>query len=233
MENSADQRPREEAAWVAQALAGDALGFEALVRRYHAPLKRMLHAVLHNQTDVEDLLQETFLRAWRFLHRYDPARPFGPWLLRIGVNLARNHLRKRKAAVELSLDRSPGVDEEEPFDGPWLADERTLRDLDYRRLLDETRAALAALPDEQRVVLEMRVLAEMSYQGIATALAIPIGTVMSRLNRGRRRVQEVLASASSETASAASPETVSSAPVRAVPSRPIARGPSPSVSEAP
>ena len=193
MERSSDQRLREEAAWVAQALAGNAAGFEALVRRYHAPLKRMLHAVLRNQTDTEDLLQETFLRAWRFLHRFDPTRPFGPWVLRIGLNLARNHLRGRKAAVVLSLDQSPGDGEDECFAGPWLADERTLEEIDYHRLLDETRAALATLPEEQRVVVEMRVLAEMSYQEIASALGIPIGTVMSRLNRGRKHIHDALA----------------------------------------
>ena len=192
MESFTEQSLQEEAAWVLQALSGNAQGFEALMRRYHAPLRRMLHAILRNRDDTEDLLQETFLRAWRFLHRFDRGRPFGPWLLRIGVNLARNHLRRRRRASELSLDEPSGVEGEEGFEGAWLADARTLEELDHRRLLAATRAALADLPEEQRVVLEMRLLAEMSYREIAEALGIPIGTVMSRLNRGRRQIQAAL-----------------------------------------
>ncbi len=182
---------REEAAWVAQALSGDQRGFEALMRRYHAPLHRMLRAILKNRDDTDDLLQETFVRAWRFLHRFDRERPFGPWLMRIGVNLARNQLRSRRAGT-LSLDEPRETGEEEVYEGSWLADGRSLDELAYRRLLEQTRAALAHIPEEQRIVLEMRVLAEMSYQEIAEALDIPIGTVMSRLNRGRRRLIEAL-----------------------------------------
>ena len=198
-----EQPLQEEAAWVAQALSGNEQGFEALMRRYHAPLRRMLYAILRNRDDTEDLLQETFVRAWRFLHRFDRTRPFGPWLLRIGVNLARNHLRRRRTAAALSLNESPAAGEEEAFEGAWLADEGTLDELAYRRLLDETRAALAALPEEQRVVLEMRLLAEMSYREIAAALNIPIGTVMSRLNRGRRQIQAALAGQPEATGSTA------------------------------
>lgn len=196
VERSTDRNLHEEAAWVAQALSGDAQGFEALMRRYHAPLARMLHAVLRNREDVDDLVQETFLRAWRFLHRFDPSRPFGPWLLKIGVNLARNHLRRGRSRRELSLDDAPvgdSGDSAEPFEGPWLADTGSADALAHRTLLEETRKALEALPDEFRVVLEMRLLGEMSYQEISDALEVPIGTVMSRLNRGRRRIQEALA----------------------------------------
>lgn len=186
-------RLKEEAAWVAQALAGDTKGFEALMRRYHAPLGRILRAILRNTEDAEDLLQETFLRAYRFLHRFDVSRPFGPWLLRIGANLARNHIRRRRSRVEVSLNGTPDSGEDGSFEGKWLADLTTVAEMDYRQLLEATRRALESLPGDQRVVLEMRLLAEMSYKEIASALNVPIGTVMSRLNRGRKRIQEELA----------------------------------------
>ncbi len=184
--------PTEEATWVAQALAGDSRGFEALMRRYHAPLRRLLRAILRDEEDAQDLLQETFLRAYRFLHRFDPSRPFGPWLLRIGTNLARNQLRHRASRREVPLNVKQADDREATFEGRWLADGTTLERVEYSLLLEQTRSAMAALPEEQRVVLEMRLLGEMSYREIAAALGIPIGTVMSRLNRGRHQLQVAL-----------------------------------------
>ncbi len=185
-------RTAEEAAWVAQALAGEEAGFTALVRRYHAPLRRMLQAILRNPQDTEDVIQETLLRAYRFLHRFDPARPFGPWLFQIGANLAKNHLRKGRGRTELSLEASPDEGEDAGYEGEWLADERPLREVEGRRLKEAVRAAVARLPDEQRVVLEMRVIGELTYKEIAASLGVPMGTVMSRLNRGRARIQEEL-----------------------------------------
>ncbi len=186
-------RLKEEAAWVAQVLAGDPRGFEALMRRYHASMERILRGILRNAEDAEDLLQETFLRAYRFLHRFDTRRPFGPWLMRIGTNLARNHLRKRRGRQEVSIDETPEAGREEGFEGAWLADLTTVVELEYRQLCNETKRALASLPEDQRLVLEMRLLAEMSYKEIAEILSVPIGTVMSRLNRGRRQIQDQLA----------------------------------------
>lgn len=186
----------DEAARVAQALAGDERAFAELLRPHHAPLLGLLRRMLHNREDAEDVLQETCLRAYRYLHRFDRSRPFGPWLTRIGVNLARDRLAQRARRREVSLDQTPAGREgesSEPYAGEWLADEGTLREVEHGRLLDAARRALATLPDEQRLVLEMRWLAEMSYAEVASALAIPIGTVMSRLSRGRRAIQTALA----------------------------------------
>lgn len=150
-------------------------------------------SILHRTEDTEDILQETFLRAYRFLHRFDSSRPFGPWLFRIGGNLARNHLGRVRKREPLSLDAAPDNDEKDRYDGEWTADLATVNDLEYRELLARTRETMIEFPDEQRVILEMRLLGEMSYKEIAAALAIPVGTVMSRLNRGRRKLQSALA----------------------------------------
>ena len=112
--------------------------------------------------------------------------------MRIGVNLGRNLLRSRRARPEISLEQTRD-EEDEGFEGSWLADSGTIRDLDRSTLLEATRKALDRLPDDQREVLEMRLLGELSYKEIAAALGIPIGTVMSRLNRGRGRIQAELA----------------------------------------
>ena len=191
VDQSQSDRVEQEAAWVAQALAGDPKGFEALVRRYRAPVERLSRAIVRNPQDAEDLLQETFLRAYRYLHRFDSSRPFGPWIMRIGTNLARNLLRHRRARPEVSLDETLDG-EKERFEGEWVADFRSVAEMDYRHLVEQTQRVLATLAEEQRVVLEMRLLGEMSYKEIASAVGVPIGTVMSRLSRGRKQIQAEL-----------------------------------------
>jgi RNA polymerase sigma-70 factor (ECF subfamily) len=188
----------EDGACVERALAGDGAGFEALMRRHHGALARMLRAIVRNPEDAEDLLQETFLRAYRYLHRFDRSRPFAPWLMCIGANLARNHLRRLRVRQEVPLEDGGGEEGEGMFEGAWLADARTAQDLGHRELLARTREALELLPEDQRAVLEMRLLGEMSYKEIAAALDLPIGTVMSRLSRARSRIQAGLADACSE-----------------------------------
>jgi RNA polymerase sigma-70 factor (ECF subfamily) len=183
----------DEAAWIARALAGDDRAFAELMRCHHAPLQRLLRRILTNSEDAQDVLQETMLRAYRFLHRFDASRPFGPWLMRIGINLARNRLKQRARRQEISLDEPRGDEGDEPFVGEWMADDTTREGIEYERLLARTHRALDALPDEYRAVLELRLLAEMSYDEIAHALGIPIGTVMSRLSRGRKQIQSALA----------------------------------------
>lgn len=183
---------------MARTLAGDGAGFEALMRRYHAAVARMLRAIVRNPEDAEDLLQETFLRAYRYLHRFDRSRPFGPWVMCIGANLARNHLRRRRARPEVPLEEGGREDGERTYEGAWLADVRGAQELEHRELLARTREALAHLPEDQRAVLEMRLLGEMSYKEIASALDVPIGTVMSRLSRARSRIQAGLADACPE-----------------------------------
>lgn len=184
----------DEAAWVAQALAGDDRAFGELLRRHHAPLMRLLVHILRNPQDAEDVLQETALRAYRFLHRFDPSRPFGPWLMRIGVNLARNRLKQRARRHEISLDEPRDGEGDESFEGKWWADTTTVTEIEHAELLAETRRAFDSLADEYRAVIELRLLGELSYHEIAATLQIPIGTVMSRLSRARKLLRTALAS---------------------------------------
>jgi RNA polymerase sigma-70 factor (ECF subfamily) len=112
--------------------------------------------------------------------------------MRIGANLARNQLRRRAMRAEVPLETTSS-DGEETFEGGWFADLGTVTEIERRQLVDRVRQAMESLPKELRAVLEMRIMAEMSYKEIAEALGIPIGTVMSRLNRARGQIQTALA----------------------------------------
>jgi len=132
---------------------------------------------------ADDVAQEAFIRAHRALHTFDVTRPFGPWICRIAANLAINHLRSRPAREE----PLPEGHLETPSSsaGPLEG----LLDGEARQVLVR---ALERLPEEQRAVFTLRVFEDLSYKEIAEALAINLGTVMSRLSRARRKLVEAL-----------------------------------------
>ncbi|MCU0233144.1 MAG: sigma-70 family RNA polymerase sigma factor [Thermoanaerobaculales bacterium] len=138
--------------------------------------------------DALDVAQDAMLRFFRSLGRFDPERPVRPWLLHIVRNLVRDRARRRRVRRTESLEPDEGVLRLEPSDpGPdpeALASRRQLQALAWR--------CLQALPSEYREVLVLRDYQGLAYAEIAAALEIPRGTVMSRLHRARRRLQELV-----------------------------------------
>jgi len=168
---------------VARALDGDAAAFGTLMRRYQGAVHRLVQGIVRNRTDADDLTQETFFRAYRYLGGFDPGRPLSPWLLRIAANLAFTHLRRQRRGAWLSLDAEHPRTGRTVLDsvnapGAEAAVERPAR---HREL----EAALDALPPLYRSILVLSAVHEMRYDEIASILGIPIGTVMSRLSRAR------------------------------------------------
>ena len=153
------------------------------MKRYERRVYAVSVRIVRRHDVADDVAQEAFLRAWQALSSFDLSRPFGPWICRIAANLAVNHVRSPEAREE-GLPEGHG---EEPARG----DDPLARVLDREaeRVLHQ---ALAELPSEQRAVLTLRVVEEMSYKEIAEALALPPGTVMSRLARARDKLAEAL-----------------------------------------
>ena len=157
------------------ARAGSASDLEALFRAHWPRAYRAAFLVTHDAAASEDIAQEAFLAAIRALDRFDRRRPFGPWLQRIAVNRAIDWARARTLRGEVELVE-PGA---RPGAPPELPD-------------DETLAALARLPAEQRAVIVLRYLLEYTPGEIAEALGLPRGTVNSRLRRGLDALGEEL-----------------------------------------
>ncbi|HEY7412073.1 MAG TPA: sigma-70 family RNA polymerase sigma factor [Vicinamibacteria bacterium] len=155
-----------------------------MVKRYQRRVYATAFRITRRHDLADDVAQEAFLRAWRSLSRFDLGRPFGPWVCRIAANLAVNHVRSPRHREE-ALPEGHG-EARETASTP-LED---MLDGEARRLLD---GALSTLSPEQRAVFVLRVHEEMSYQEIAEALAIPAGTVMSRLSRAREQLRLALA----------------------------------------
>jgi RNA polymerase sigma-70 factor (ECF subfamily) len=157
---------RDERARVRGAQRGSASDLEALFRMHWPRALRAAYLVTHDAEAAEDIAQESFLAAIRALDRFDRRRPFGPWLHRIVVNRAIDWARARTLRAEVELGEAVG--------GVETSSE----------IADETLAALARLPPEQRAVIVMRYLLELTPGEIASALDLPRGTVNSRLRRG-------------------------------------------------
>ena len=158
---------------------GDRQALGMLIRRYQKRVFGLGMRFFGNADDAEDLVQDTFVRAWRSLDRFDVSRPFAPWLMRIAANRALTEIatRKRRGGVEL--------DENLVWDGPG-ADEDAAR----REMQQAIERALRELPDDQRMILLLRASDGLSYRDISEALEIPIGTVMSRLSRAREAMRK-------------------------------------------
>ena len=173
----------DESFLIARAQRGDPSAFEEIVRLYQRRVYGVALRIVRAHDVADDVTQEAFLRAWRSLDRFDLERPFGPWVCRIAANLAVNHVRSPRAREEGLPDGHAETRTNAP--GPLGA----LLDAEGATVLER---AMGQLPQEQRAVLVLRVVEELSYAEIAETLGISPGTVMSRLFRARERLAQSL-----------------------------------------
>jgi RNA polymerase sigma-70 factor (ECF subfamily) len=167
-----------EAELAALAHAGDPDAFGELVTRYAAQARRLARTILLDPDDADDAAQDGFLAAWRHLGRYDPARPFGPWLLSIVANAAADRRRRRR--VRQTEELSPMAPAREA--GPAV-------EADRRALRAAFEAALAGLPERQRMAVVLFDLEGFSHAEIAGILGVPEGTVRSDVFHARRALR--------------------------------------------
>jgi len=179
----------DEQAWIDAAQRGDVEAFNRLVERHQTVAYNLAYRTVHNVDDAADATQEAFLSAFRAIRSFHGSS-FRAWLLRIVVNAcydARRHAARRPTSSTDALAAEMG-------ELPW-ADERA-PDPEHVALSAETRAtievALATLPEDQRLAIVLVDMQQLSYEEAAEALACPIGTVRSRLARGRARMRDEL-----------------------------------------
>lgn len=177
---------------VAAAAAGDRDARRALFDEYRAIAFRVALRITARAEDAADVVQDSFIRAFERLDSFQQGANFKTWFLRIVSNRAVDLLRARKVRLAVPLDAGNDQDErrfelasDDPADQPEM-------ELEAEELATRLRTAIEALPPDQRTVFSMYATGEMTYQEIAAAVEIPIGTVMSRLFHARRRLHEKL-----------------------------------------
>lgn len=172
----------DEATWLNQALKGDSQAFTVLVEMYQRPVYNLCYRMLSNAEDAEDAAQETFLRAYKSMRRYDNSRPFSTWLLSIAAHYCIDQIRRRRFQI-VSLEDLPVPDVPDPSPG---MESGLARREEQRRV----RAMLDGLDPTDRAAVVMYYWYDFSYEEIAQALKLTLSAVKSRLHRSRRAMAE-------------------------------------------
>jgi len=177
---------------VQRTVAGDQKAFELLVMKYQRRIERLIGRMVRDVDLVEDIAQETFIRAYRALHQFRGEAQFYTWLYRIAVNTAKKALvdMRRDPTISESALRPSSSDDDEtyrPANEP-TTDETPETVLAAQEIAGVVEAAMAALPAELRQAVTLREIEGMSYEEIAEVMDCPIGTVRSRIFRAREAI---------------------------------------------
>jgi RNA polymerase sigma-70 factor (ECF subfamily) len=190
--NAATAVEDEDAAVVRQCRKGDVDAFEVLVERYQEKMLTTAYRMLGDYDDACEVVQETFLSAYRSIRDFRSESRFSTWLFSIVMNHSRNRLKKRQARARrevLSLDDPDGPGE---CAGLHLPEESVLDRLDQNTRDEKVRECIGALDGEHREVLVLRDIEGCSYEEIANILELPGGTIRSRLFRARNALKNRL-----------------------------------------
>lgn len=195
---------RQEQFWIDAARDGDPRAFEQLIHLYEKRVFALTRRMCKNPADAEEAAQETFLAAWQGLKFFRGESSFSTWLYRLASNACVDLLRKEgrhQAAAGPSLNDEESV-LELPDEAPaphTLAERAELR--------EQIEEGLAALPEEYRTVLVLREIHQQSYDEIAGILSLDLGTVKSRISRGRKRLRKFLLESGNFSANDSSKDT--------------------------
>jgi len=183
--------PDSDRALVERTVAGDKRAYELLVIKYQRRIQRLIGRMVRDVDLVEDIAQETFIRAYRALHQFRGDAQFYTWLYRIAVNTAKKALMelKRDPTVSEAAWRTSDDDDEtsRPGNEP-TTDETPESVLAAKEIGAVVNAAMDALPPDLREAVILREIEGLSYEEIAVAMNCPIGTVRSRIFRAREAV---------------------------------------------
>lgn len=171
---------------------GDKKAFELLVAKYQRKIFRLLSRMIRDSAEIEDVAQESFIKAYRALPNFRGESAFYTWLYRIAINTAKNYLvaQGRRAPTTSAAE----VEDAENFDDATLLREADTPDsmLQSKQVGEAVNRAIERLPEELRTAIVLRELEGLSYEEIATAMNCPIGTVRSRIFRARDAIANEL-----------------------------------------
>ncbi len=168
---------------------GDLYAYDLIVRRYKDQLLNFAYRFLGNLEESEDVVQETFLRLYKNRHAYKQIAKFSTWIYTIAGNLAKTELRKRKRRKLVSISELGFEEKEYEIEDLKADTERQADSILKEKII---RNAIENLPFRFKQVIILRDIQELSYEDISSILRIPLGTVKSRVNRARIKLQQTL-----------------------------------------
>lgn len=167
--------------------------FEKLMKKYEKKVYSLCYRFTGNYDDANDLAQETFIKLYNSISKFKGKSAFSTWLYRVTTNVCLDELRKRKNNLPLSLD-NPQENEEgdeiylnppdQSYNPEIIAEKNDLKQIVHK--------GIGRLPEQQRIIIILREMEELSYEEISEILDLSIGTVKSRLNRARKNLKQIL-----------------------------------------
>jgi RNA polymerase sigma-70 factor (ECF subfamily) len=188
----AEKARDSDAMLVERTVAGDQKAFELLVIKYQRRIQRLIGRMVRDVDLVEDIAQETFIRAYRALAQFRGEAQFYTWLYRIAVNTAKKSLMdlKRNPTVSENFFKFGEDDETSQLENDLISSETPDAVLASKEIAEIINAAMDALPEELRQAITLREIEGLSYEEISEAMSCPIGTVRSRIFRAREAISE-------------------------------------------
>ncbi|NOQ98400.1 MAG: sigma-70 family RNA polymerase sigma factor [Calditrichae bacterium] len=168
---------------------GDTYAFDQLVRRYKDPLLNFIFRFIGDLNESEDLVQDTFYRVYKNKHYYKEVAKFSTWIYTIAGNLAKTELRKRKRRRIFSIHKDMPNEKEFELPDPKRDPEQEVNSTITENHIHK---AIGKLPPKFRQVIILRDVQGFSYEEISSTIKVPLGTVKSRVNRARLRLQDDL-----------------------------------------
>ncbi len=177
---------------VQKAQRGDKKAFGMLVEKYQRRLNRLLSRMVRDQSEIEDIVQDSFIKAYRAINNFRGDSAFYTWLYRIGINTAKNHLvklgKRPKAMNEVDIEEIENFE-----DAPDLRNHETPEStMMSSEIVASVNQTIEALPSELREAISLREMDGLSYEEISDLMNCPIGTVRSRIFRAREVIAEKL-----------------------------------------
>ncbi|WP_281884126.1 RNA polymerase sigma factor SigW [Paenibacillus sp. YYML68] len=173
------------------ARGGDRGAFAELVELYKDKMYHLAYRMLHNRHEAEEIVQETFLRVYMNLDRYDESQKFSTWIYRIGTNLCIDRLRKRKHTYSLDAEISDG-EGTDWYSTLASSDMPPEQQVTLSETQEQIRDSIETLPEKYKAVVILRYLHDQSLQEISETLSMPVTTIKTRLHRGREFLRKKL-----------------------------------------
>lgn len=172
-----------------EVLAGKQEAFEEIVMLYQNRVYYVCYRMLGSREESEDIAQEAFVRAYMNLHKFDQKRKFSTWIFRIATNLCIDRLRKKKP--DYSLDAEvPGTEGLDMYSQLESAEDLPEEELEKMETQERVQYEISRLSETYRPVIVLRYMEELSLKDIAEILDLPLGTVKTRLHRGREALRQ-------------------------------------------
>ena len=190
----AERKELSDSQVVQRFLDGDPRAFGELVDRYDKRLINFVYRTVGDRERAQDLVQETFVRVYRHLHRFDQSKKFSTWIYTIAGNLAKNELRNRSRNPQVLFQTLTKNREEDDRPLQWEDRSYSPEDMAEKRNLREVvEETIEELPDHHRKIFRLREMEGKTYEEISEITGVKLGTVKSRLNRARNRFAELVA----------------------------------------